>query len=184
MTNSASKISGGVPDFMKASSQQWLAEQMREDPEFYINRAMFAANDLTVDRMIMVEDAQSINSISTLAQWKAETEIYPKEPLTKGSLNRTANPDRPFRAFYLIEAISKLLALVDAPASMESDVRLLIQASLPRRAERRAEIQKALIDHPTWSDTKIAATYKYDLTGMRKEIEAGQLRRCPVADES
>lgn len=172
-----------VPDFMNGAGSQGLGERMRENPQFYINAAMYAANGMSEsDRVLMLEQAQALKAVRVLGEWKVELEMYPDTPLGKESLSRTRNADIPFRAFYLLEAVAKLLEIVDAPAAMTGDLRLFMQKYLPKIAESRAKIQKALIDHPTWSDTKIAKTYGYDLTGMRSEIADGRLQRRPVKD--
>ena len=172
---------------MKAESLRWTAERMREDPQFFINAATYAGNNkddcMASERILLLEEALKIKDIRALGEWKSEMGMYPAEPIEKGELSRSRNIGLPFRAFYLLESLSKLLELVDAPEAMKSDLRVLMQSRLPHTAERRGVIQKALIDHPTWSDTKIAMTYKYDLTRMRSEIENGQLCRFPVIDD-
>lgn len=187
MTNSKLSTTPVMPDFMVEASRQWTAELMHEDPQFFINAAMYVGNSnpdrIPSERVLLLEEALKLKDIRALGEWKAEMEMYPTEPLGKDDLSRTSNHDMPFRAFYLIEAVVKLLEITDAPESMRKDLRLFMQSRMPRTAKKRGKIQKALIDHPAWSDTKIATTYKYDLTRMRAEIENGQLRRCPVIDD-
>ena len=186
----------GIPEFMtkhiEENREKWLAESMREDPQFFINAAMYAANNIFKnDRGLLLEEALKLKDIQVLGEWKAEMGMYPTAEMGKDDAKRTRNsnmpppsPDLPFRAFYLLEAVVKLLEIVNAPAAMGSDLRLFMESRLPRTAAERAMMQKALIDHPTWSDTKIAKKYVYDQTRMRKEIANGQLRRYPIIDDN
>lgn len=176
--------SSSMPSFMKKEAERRLAHQMRTNPDFYIKAAMYAANDVsTADRLLLLEEALRLKDIGVLSQWKSEMAIYPEIPLGDADMARTRNPDMPFRAFYLLEAVAKLLEIVDAPEAMTSDLRLFMKARLPYTAVKRAKIQKAIIDNPGWSKTKIAEEFKYDLSRMGDEVDKGQLVLWPMLDD-
>ncbi len=176
------------PDFMVEDAEKngprRLAERMRQDPEFYINAAMYAANNIsTSERLLLLTEALTLKKISKLGEWQFEVEIYPETPMASEDLNRTRNGEMPFRAFYLLEALTKLLSLVGAPEAMRSDLCLFMRSKLPYTAMRRAEFQKYMIDHADWTDTKLANEFGYDLTRMGEEIENKHLLRFPLVPD-
>lgn len=182
-------IAETVPDFMKkdieVNGPRRLAERMREDPDFYIHAAMYAANDIsTSERLLLLTEALKLSEISKLGEWQFEMAIYPETAMARKDFNRTSNPEMPLRAFYLLEALQKLLALIGAPEAMASDLRLFMQRNLPYVAKKRAKVQKTMIEHPEWSNTKIAEECGYDLTRMGYEVDHGQLIRCPLVADS
>lgn len=184
---------------------EYWAEQMLKDPDFHIIRAYFSGNDIdTAERMMLFQAAGEIiraqeraekiasesecvstdkrsknkaRAMVSLAQWGFEVKnTYPEEALMITDKTNTANPDVPPRAAYLYEVLRQLLLLVDAPDAMISDLKTLLGVGSAHAAAKRAEVQASMIEHPDWSETKIAKECSFDQTRMVKEIEAGKLR--------
>lgn len=187
------------PEFMRKIPDEFWANQMEEDPDYYVNLAYFSGNNTdTPERMLLFQAAGDLlraqeraevknasgagrsnkrpTALANRAEWDFEVRnTYPEEPLPASEKTNTASRDVPPRAVYLYEALRQLLLLVDAPDAMICDLKTLLGVGA-HAAAKRAAVQAAMIAHPDWSETKIAKELEFNQTRMVKEIEAGKLR--------
>lgn len=177
-------IAGDVDDLLDMTFSEWLASRSPKDRKYYYNRARYAGNDLSKDdRLFLASEAEAFQrEVKSLCQWDLEVMSYPREPLTEKRLTKSANPDLPFRALYLMEAIASLLEIVNAPPAMKSDFKTIMGKRLPHDTKKRGDLQEKMIDFPGLSETQLAKQFHYDQTRMRDEIETGKLERHPQLD--
>ena len=216
--NGEKHLSAEISDFMRESvedrSDQEKFDELVRYPDFAVNRALYASNQMDSEELILLYQAagdlrraqrdaeiaavklgplmregkeikRRTRAISNLNEWRREVDLsYPAESLrvtrnpktNRRDKSKTFNINGPARSAYLFEAIKQLLLVVDAPEAMRIDFETLIGTGNANVADRRADVQKALLDHPEWCETKVATkTGVYHQHGMVKEIESGLL---------
>lgn len=176
---------GDFDAFLDMTFGEWLASRSPKDREYYLNRAKYAGNNISKEeRLFLASESKAFQEgVRNIGHWKLEVMYYPPEPLIGKRINKNNNPDLPFRAKYLMEAISCLLDIADAPSSMKSDFRKLFAKNLPTESVKRAEMQDKMIEFPHLSETQLAKRFSYDQTRLRSEVQDGKLERHPRLDD-
>lgn len=169
-----------APSFMADAAQQHLAQSMRQNPELWIAAARFASVGPNVgDRLATIMAALELSEIKSLPEWLSAMTTYDGVALKRGGDDRVSNPDLPSNAFYLCEAILRLLQLVEAPSALSSDLQWLLKSKMPIKAEKRAKVQGLLISSPEMSRKKMADAAGCSLKMIQKDIDGGVLVRLP-----
>lgn len=169
-----------LPPWMRADADEHIRKSMNNYPELWITAARYAATGMTSpDRLALIMEATEIIQTKSVPEWLRAVETFDASDLKRGGKNRSTNPDRPARAFYLAEAICRLLQIVGASDSLEVDLRTLLGSSLPHEAKRRADMQGALIEYPELSNRQVAGKIRYDPSLLGEELASGLLRRIP-----
>lgn len=174
-----------IPAFMADDARAHVAESMRQNPELWAAAARFASVGVDVgDRLATIMRALELKEIKTVAEWRSTMGLYDGQALQRKGRDRSSNPDMPSNAFYLCQAITRLLELAGAPVELSNDLRWLLHAKLPTSAEKRARVQALLISNPEMSRKKIAREAKCSLKLIQKDIDSGLLVQFPEGVDS
>jgi hypothetical protein len=119
--------------------------------------------------------AQFFRDARTMTDWHCYADEYPKVGISADETIQQSNPNVAARAYYLREALSKLLELAKAPNGMAADLNALLGPLTPEGAEVRAKVQKAILDDPNASLNDIASRTKSAPGQISKDGKAGLL---------
>lgn len=119
--------------------------------------------------------AQLFMDARTKQEWDLCARSYPKAAIPAGQSIQQTNPNVAARAYYLREALQKLLELVSVPQPMVDDLRAMLDRLVPRGAEDRARVQRAILDDPTASLNTIAKRTGMSAAQISKYGQVGLL---------
>ena len=119
--------------------------------------------------------AQFFTDVRTIPEWRACAENYPDTAIGSDQAIQQTNPNAAVRAYYLREALTRLLELAKAPEPMKSDLRAMLEYLIPVGAETRAKVQKAILEDPGASLQQIADQTGADAGQISKDGKAGLL---------
>jgi uncharacterized protein YerC len=100
--------------------------------------------------------AQFFKDVCTIDEWHSYAETYPDQVIGADQNIQKSNPNVTTRAYYLREALPKLLELTKAPSAMAADLCAILTILVPDGAESRSKVQRAILDDPTASLQQIA----------------------------
>lgn len=120
--------------------------------------------------------AQFFAEARTLEDWRSYSESYPSEAISQDQIIQQTNPNVAVRAYYLANALPKLIELLKLPPAMADDLRTMLNPLLPIGAERRANIQKAILDDPLAFLQQIAERTNSDAGQISKDGKAGLIK--------
>lgn len=129
------------------------------------------------DRYNVLLSAGDYDEKLNLEWWKITAEHYPKSALVADKITKYDNEDIPVRAYYLSKALARLLQIADAPEEMIADLSLLLSSFVPKGAKKYADAQRALIENPRLSVTKISEISKLDRSTIHALLKKGVLVR-------
>ncbi|KHK93556.1 winged helix-turn-helix domain-containing protein [Novosphingobium malaysiense] len=166
-------MNGSDPRF-EYTRNDYLYDQI----DYFSERAKFHgsyADD--ADRIAVLLDSARYDEVVGLEDWQWEAEHYPSPALVAEKLTKYDNADIPIRAYYLSKALQRLLKFSGAPENMIADVTLLLRGYAPKGAEKYAQAQRALIENPGMSITKISEISNLDRSTIHTLIKKGVLVR-------
>jgi len=138
--------------------------RFQSESEFPIRNS----NGAVENRAMLVATGTHIRDARTLSDWVSFSEAYPEKAMDPSEFGEHDNPNADVRAFCLQQAVTRLLEIVDAPATMAADLKTLLDRYVPKGAESRGRVQRAILEDPGASLQQIA---------VRAEASAGQISK-------
>lgn len=158
------------------------AASVRDYPELWTAVAEFSGEYhpnrwQNIETLVTFLSAGAFAHVSDHRTWISEIhQSYPDTPLGPGR-TRGSVPEAPARAFYLVAALSKLLAIVDAPPQVTADLARLLSHWMPKRSEQRLKIQLELYRKPDASLQEIAERVGCSKGKVSRDLAAGRVIR-------
>jgi len=180
-----SKVIGDkLPDGIDDDVREHVRKNMLENPELWITAARY--HTLRVkggeSRIGLLMTALDVAKTQTVDEWLLDTSHYSWGDIRPGGKTRGDNLDRPARAFYTQTAVIRLLELVGASRALIEDIKHLLKTSQPKAADKRANLQAALIEHPELgnSPSDLARMVGCDRKLVERYLEDGTVQRVPL----
>lgn len=111
----------------------------------------------------------------TISDWREYSEQYPEEPMSLEDFLESGNPNADVRALALQKFIGRLLEIIEAPPAMAADLETLLYRYVPRGAECRERVQRAIFDDRSASLQQIAKRAKTSAAQVSKDGTNGLL---------
>lgn len=169
-----------IPDFMQGHEHHGKEQSLKEDPEFWVARALLMGgykND--PDRLCQMLQSTEVSNAQTVAEWRHMMGDYPEVTLADGKMTKYENEDVPVRAFVLKQAITRLFELCDAPDNLKIDLELLMDSFLENPAWKKARLQELRLANPDASWTEIADLADANYSQVMKDKKAWLIAHNP-----
>ena len=158
-----------------------MRESMQNYPELWIAAARYAATggQNADEALALIMLGKDIRRAQSLAHWRQEASDPIPAGVRQGGKTRGENHDRPAIAFFMDQAITRLIELVDGPAAMSEVLNSLLSASQPHDAKMRAKLQALLLRCPHLTTAELAKKAKCDRSLANRYLSDGTIRRVP-----
>lgn len=177
------KTRSEIPDW-DMDSRRHVRASMLENSELWVMAARYGSmrGAGRESRIAMMASALDIQKVETLAEWQFEALGYSPDGMQMGGRTKGDNPDRPARAFYIQAAVVRLLELVGAPDPIISELKYLLKPSQPDAAEKRAQLQAALIEYPELANSpwELAKKAECDRKLVERYLGDGSVQKLPL----